>query len=143
MQMLCAAQDGLPAALFGQDLEEQLIDLDQIKQACAEFHANDACLKDLLRGLTCKVESEKDSPSSGQVHVRCMSTLNECFKHAPSWLVRRWFKLVTTEDHRSKVESFAELCTGHLSSNLDKPCASDPELAERVTETTARVILGK
>ena len=136
MQMLCAAQDGLPAALFGQDLEEQLIDLDQIKQACAEFHANDACLKDLLRGLTCKVESEKDSPSSGQVHVQCLTTLNECFKHTPSWLIRRWFKLVTTEDHSSKVESFVELCTGHLCSNLDRVCASDPKLAERVTGAT-------
>ena len=51
--------------------------------ACGELQANDACTKALLRELTHKVERVKDSPSSREIHVRCLTTLNECFKYVP------------------------------------------------------------
>ena len=99
MRVLCAAQDGLSASLLEQDLEEPL-PLAHIKMAYAEWRANDVCLEDLLRGLTRKVEREKDSPSSRQIHVQCLSTLNECFKHVASRESRYWFRLVTTKEQR-------------------------------------------
>ena len=135
MRVLCAAQDGLSASLLERDLEEPL-PLTHIKMAYAEWRANDVCLEDLLRGLTRKVEREKDSPSSRQIHVQCLITLNECFKHVASWESRDWFTLVTTKGQSSKVESFAELCTGPLYSSLCRVYASDPSLAEQVTRAT-------
>ena len=141
MRVLCAAQGVELMKLLKHNPKEPLA-LDHIKRACGELHANDACLKELLRGLTHKIEREKSSPSTRRIHVQCLTTLNECFKHVPSWVVRRWFKLVTTEDHRTRVESFAELCTEDLCSNLDGVCASDPTLAERVTCATPPSAVG-
>jgi hypothetical protein len=135
MRVLCAGQDVELMKPLEHDPEGPLT-LDHVKMACGELHANDACLKELLRRLTHKIEREKNSSSTGRVHVQCLTTLNECFKHVPSWVVRGWFKLVTTEDHRTSVELFAELCTEDLCSNLDGICASDPTLAERVTCAT-------